>query len=180
VVNRGNDRRVIFPETCDYEMFMRLVRAGTRRFAIAVHAHCVMPNHFHLLVEVIEDEALSAYMQWVTGCYACYLRTRTKTVGHGHVFQRRFWSVGIDDTLHFLVVRRYIEANPRRAKLVERAEQWQWSSLANREQADTGSRWCVALPDDWCELVNEVQVPEVLERLRMEITPKPGRPRVVK
>ena len=137
MVNRGNDRRVIFPETCDYKMFMRLVRAGTRRFAVEVHGHCAMPNHFHLLVETKEDEALSAYMQWVTGCYACYLRTRTKTIGHGHVFQRRFWSAGIDDTLHFLMVLRYIEANPRRAKLVDRAEQWPWSSLAKRERGST-------------------------------------------
>jgi putative transposase len=135
-----------------------------------------MPNHFHLLVETKEEEALSAYMQWVTGCYACYLRTRTKTIGHGHVFQRRFWSAGIDDTLHFLMVLRYIEGNPRRAGLVDRAEQWQWSSLANRARANTQSRWCVALPVEWCELVNLVQLPEVLARLRKEITPKRGRP----
>jgi len=138
-----------------------------------------MPNHFHLLVETKEDEALSAYMQWVTGCYACYLRTRTKTIGHGHVFQRRFWSAGIDDTLHFLMVRRYIEANPRRAQLVDRAEEWPWSSLANRERGSTRGRWCVALPDEWCELVNLVQLPEVLARLRKEITPKRGRPPTV-
>jgi putative transposase len=161
-------------------MFMRLVRAGARRFAVDVHGYCVMPNHFHLLVEAKENEALSAYMQWVTGCYACYLRTRTKTIGEGHVFQRRFWSAGIDDILHFLTVLRYIEANPLRAKLVDRAEHWQWSSLANREQPESSSQWCVALPDDWCELVNQVQLTEVLERLRKEITPKRGRPRIVK
>ena len=103
----------------------------------------------HLLLEPKTDEALSAYMQWVTGCYSCYLRTRTETVGHGHVFQRRFWSVGVEDMLHFLMVLRYIEANPLRAKLVDRAE-----------------------------LVNLVQLPELLERLRKQITPTRGRPAV--
>jgi putative transposase len=141
-----------------------------------VHGHCLMPNHFHLLLEPKTDEALSAYMQWVTGCYSCYLRTRTETVGQGHVFQRRFWSVGVEDTLHFLMVLRYIEANPLRAKLVDRAEHWRWSSLVNREPGQTSSEWCMSLPDQWCELVNLVQLPEVLERLRKQITPKRGRP----
>jgi REP-associated tyrosine transposase len=135
-----------------------------------------MRNHFHLILEPTEDNALSTYMQWVTGCYSCYFRARTKTVGHGHVFQRRFWSSPIQDDLHFLMVLRYVEANPLRAKLVPRAEQWEWSSLTDRLKGkfktDRGER----LPADWCDLVNLIQRPDVLQRLRQEIAPTRGRP----
>jgi putative transposase len=153
-----------------------LVRAGTRRFAVRLNGYSAMPNHFHLILEPMEDNALSAYMQWVTGCYSCYFRVRTRTVGHGHVFQRRFWSAAIHDDLHFLMVLRYIEANPVRAKLVPRAEQWGWNSLADRLDGKFRSDRCALLPADWCEIVNLPQRREVLERLRKEITPKRGRP----
>src|SRR5262245_47564053 len=100
VVNRGNDRRVIFREDADYERFLHLLAAGTERFGVELFGYCAMPNHFHAVARPTTDDALSAYMQWVTGCYACDLRTRTKTVGHGHVFQRRFWSAHLHDDLH--------------------------------------------------------------------------------
>lgn len=176
VVNRGNDRRAVFLQPADYQTFLKLVRAGTRRFPIDLHAHCAMPNHFHLVVEPKEGTALSAYMQWVTGCYACYLRSRTGTVGFGHVFQRRFWSAVITGNVHFLMVLRYVEANPRRANLVERAEQWRWSSLASRIKGEVFSDRTARLPPEWGELVNLVQLPEVLDRLRREIAPQRGRP----
>jgi len=176
IVNRGNDKRVVFAQSTDYKEFLQLIDAGTRKFAIDLHAHCLMPNHFHLVVEPHNDEALSAYMQWVTGCYACNLRARTKTVGHGHVFQRRFWSAAILDDLHFLTVLRYVEANPLRANLVSRAEQWQWSSLADRLGGKIFSARSERLPEHWCALVNLVQLPELLDRLRKEIAPRRGRP----
>ena len=176
VVNRGNDRRAVFLEPTHYQMFMRLMRAGTRRFPVVLHGYCAMPNHFHLIVEPTENDALSEYMQWVTGCYSCYFRARTKTVGHGHVFQRRFWSAPIHDDRHFLMVLRYVEANALRANLVQRAEDWEWSSLADRLKGKFRSdRWQL-LPPDWCRLVNLIQRADVLERLRKEITPKRGRP----
>jgi putative transposase len=176
VVNRGNDRRVVFAQPAHYKVFLQLVNAGTRKFAVDLHAYCLMPNHFHLVLEPREDEALSAYMQWVTGCYSCHLRSSTKTVGHGHVFQRRFWDAPIRDDLHFLTVLRYVEANALRASLVTRAEDWQWSSLALRRQGKILSQRSELLPADWCELVNLLQLPEVLQRLRKEIAPKRGRP----
>jgi REP-associated tyrosine transposase len=176
VVNRGNDRRLVFLEPAHYKFFTRLLRAGTRRFGVVLDGYCAMRNHFHLILEPTEDRALSEYMQWVTGCYSCYFRTRTRTLGHGHVFQRRFWSAPIHDDLHFLTVLRYVEANPVRATLVRRAEQWEWSSLTDRLKGRFKSERCDLLPSDWCDLVNSAQSPDVLERLRKEIAPRPGRP----
>lgn len=176
VVNRGNDRRRLFEDAADYRSFTRLLRAGLGRCDVEIHAHCLMPNHFHLVIEPWEDGALSAYMQWLTGCYACYLRERTGTVGHGHVFQRRFWSTSISDDVHLVTVIRYVEANPVRAGLVSQAELWPWSSLRARLRGGLTTSRSSVLPGEWRDLVNLVQRPPVLRRIRGEISPRRGRP----
>jgi putative transposase len=171
VVNRGNDRRVIFPERDDFRRFRAFLIEGQRRHPVKVFGACLMPNHFHLLLKPESDTALSAYMQWVECRYACYFRAVTQTVGHGHVFQRRFWSAPIVDEDHFRIVLRYIEANPSRAKLVDRAEAWQWNSLADRlkKRGDLVCSLPIDLPDCWLALVNLSQPEAVLVRIREEL-----------
>jgi len=139
-----------------------------------------MPNHVHLLVEPGTDAALSRFMQWTTGNYACWWRKRTLTSGHGHVFQRRFWSAPVTNAQHFFNVLCYIEANPVRAGLVESAEEWQWSSLHERRHPtpSTLSLPPMELPEDWVARVNAVQQAETLAQIRSEIARRAGRPRI--
>ncbi len=137
-----------------------------------------MPNHFHALLSPVSDGALSAYMHWVQGCYACDFRSMTKTTGQGHVFQRRFWSDGITDARHFLAVLRYIEANPLRAQLVEKAEDWIWSSLTLRaididQLLDPLPYW---LPDCWADVVNAAQpIAEIRHIRNPDVRGRPAR-----
>lgn len=176
VVNRGNDRRKIFRSDHDYEAFLRLMLRGKSRAPVQLYGVCLMPNHFHALIEPASEGALSAYFQWVLGRYAADFRSLTNTVGHGHVFQRRFWSHGVDDALHFLRVLRYIEANPSRASLVRSAEAWPWSSAALRPLPGQPvlDPLPFPLPTEWAALVNAPQSPGELEDIRH---PEPrGRP----
>jgi REP-associated tyrosine transposase len=167
VVNRGNDRRCIFPENADCRTFLRLMSLGKARYQVKVFGVCLVKNHVHAVVEPECDGALSAYFKWVLGSYACYLRWSTGTIGLGHVFQGRFWCRGIEDSWDFLTVLRYIEANPARAHLIERAEHWPWSSLALRDQNDDGllDPLPVDLPLHWLRLVNDAD-PHFDENLR--------------
>jgi putative transposase len=134
VVNRGNERRAIFLERVDYTTFLELLADGARTFTMRVYAYCLMPNHFHLIVQPWNASDLSDFMEYVTGEYACGLRRQTETVGHGHVFQRRFWNAAIADERAFLTVMRYVEGNAHRSCLVQRAEEWEWSSLRDRDE----------------------------------------------
>jgi len=176
VINRGNERRRIFFADRDYETFLRLMWYAKERHPVEVFGVCLMPNHFHALMRPRAAGALSAYWQWVLGCYACDLRSTTNTLGYGHVFQRRFWNRGIEDRRHFLAVLRYIEANPVRAGLTNRAEQWRWGSAALRH---TSRGFLLdplpfVLPDDWIEIVNSPQPFADLDAIR---NPEPrGRP----
>ena len=178
VVNRGNDRKIVFRQDLDYIAFMELLAGGVRKFNVLVFGYCLMPNHFHLLMEPRAVGALSAFMEWVTGRYACAFRRQTGTLGHGHVFQRRFWNAAISDDLAFVSVLRYIEANPVRASLVPEADLWPWSSFTDRATRARKilSSLPLALPPRWSELVNAKQSEEALSKIRSELMRHAGRP----
>lgn len=176
VVNRGVERRQLFFEDEDYDRFLTLLREGKQRAPVKIYGFCTMRNHFHALIEPETDQALSEYLHWVTGQYATDFRTKTGTRGLGHVFQQRFWSGATDGAEHFLLVLRYVEANARRACLVERAEDWRWGSLYARRMGNISilDPSPYDLPDQWPALVNAPQFDRELALARVK--PKRGRP----
>src|SRR5271165_906685 len=90
-----------------------------------------MTNHFHLVLWPRADGDLSRWMHWLL---TTHVRRYLRHYRHsGHVWQARFKAFPIQQDEHFLTVVRYVERNPLRAGLVERAQDWRWSSL----RADT-------------------------------------------
>lgn len=176
VVNRGNDRKVIFPEPVDYASFLVLLREARERWDVQLYAYCLMPNHFHVVVRVANLEALSAYMHFIEREHACDLRACYRSRGHGHIFQRRYWNDLIEGDGRLIRVMRYVEANPLRARLVDSPECWEWSSLWDRM---TGERDLLHpppffLPQDWKTIVSVPMAKIDLNALRRPV--KIGRP----
>ena len=167
VLNRGNEKRQLFRRGRDYDAFVRLLEESAARFDVVYLAYCLMPNHWHLVVVGRTDRAISDALQWVTCCHACDLRRCEGTVGQGHVYQSRFHGFGIGSNYHLLNVIRYVEANACRAGLVERAEEWRWSSLWDRPRQSTRvlSALPCDLPDDWSDVVNTRVSPRLTQRL---------------
>ena len=132
-------------------------------------AYALMPNHFHLVLWPRKDGDLSRFMQWLTMTHTQRWHAHRHSAGHGHLYQSRFKSFPIQANPHFLSVCRYVERNALRAKLVKRAEDWVWCSLACREQKlDTSAAllddWPVDRPRGWRRLVNEPQSEKELDR----------------
>jgi putative transposase len=168
VVNRGNDKRRIFFNDADYDLFIDLMASAKRRAAVSVFAVCPMPNHFHAVLRPEQEGALSTYMHWLTSYYAIDFRARTNTRGHGHVFQQRYWNDVACDERHLLIQLRYVEANPVRANLVREPEEWPWSSYTIRLHAENEllDPLPVDLPKNWRELLMTPQPEEEIEPLR--------------
>ena len=170
VVNRGNDKQSIFTQDADRERFLHLLDESRAHADVTIVAYCLMSTHFHLVLRPNTDDALSEYMQRVEGCYACYFRKTTGTVGWGHLFKDRFWSDGIADYLKLLTVISYVEGNALAAGLVKRAEAWRWGSLRERcapapQLIDPAA---VQLPPDWPGCVNlsrDRRLQEIMRRL---------------
>ncbi len=129
VLNRGNNRARVFHKDGDFDAFTGLLAEAKLRHPMRILAYCLLPNHFHLALWPLGDGDLGRWMHWLlTAHVRRYQRHYHCT---GHVWQGRFKAFPIQEDEHLLVVLRYIERNPLRAGLVERAEQWRWSSLAD-------------------------------------------------
>jgi putative transposase len=104
-------------------------------------------------------------MMWLTTAHV--RRYHQHYHSSGHVWQGRFRAFPIQEDNHLLSVLRYIERNPVRAKMVERAEDWRWSSAAPaREGLPVLTPSPVPHLLDWLRHVNEPQTDAEVESLR--------------
>lgn len=125
VTSRGNNRKPIFRDESDRELFLDTLARVTQRFHWICHTYCLMNNHYHLVIET-PDGNLSMGMRQLNGVYTQAFNKRHHRVGH--VFQGRFKAILVQRDSHFLEVCRYVVLNPIRAKLIEHPRQWKWSS----------------------------------------------------
>lgn len=125
VTTRGNARATIFHDDSDYEAFLRRLESTVRDFGWLLHAYCVLPNHYHLLVETPLAN-LGKGMLVLNGSYARRYNARYDRVGH--VFQTPYRSRFVTDDPYFMESLRYIANNPVRAGLCIDPAAWRWSS----------------------------------------------------
>jgi putative transposase len=169
VINRSARRLRLFDEPRDYEAFLAVLEEGRARTEIQILAYCVMPNHFHLLTRTTKPNQLSDFMKWFQLTHAKRWHGHRGSRGIGAVYQGRFRAVPVQHDTHFLVAARYVERNPLRAGLVERAEDWPWSSLRQRcsnSHLVTLDEWPILPPANWVQLVNEIAADRDLESVR--------------
>ena len=171
VLNRGVRRLRLFHRAGDYRAFLEVFAESQERIPIRCLAYCLMPNHFHLVLWPRTDPELSAFMAWLTATHSKRWHAMRKTTGTGHVYQGRFKAFPVSTDTHFLRLCRYVERNALRAELVERAEDWPWSSLAQREGRRSPvvlTEWPVARPADWTDLIRLDAVEETRD-LRLSV-----------
>jgi putative transposase len=167
VINRGNRKSRVFHERADYEQFLALIALAQQRVHVPILAACVMPNHLHLVVRPAESGDLARWMHWAFTTHVRWSHKKYSTTGR--VWQGRFKAFPIQQDRHLLTVMRYVERNALRATLCERAEDWEWGSLAWRRaprapvQLDASP---VPLPSYWRHLVNEPQTAVELAEIR--------------
>src|SRR5947209_18377698 len=127
-INRGNNRHAVFAAEDDYRVFLQALAQTQKRYPFALFGYCLMPNHFHLLIQPGDGQSISRILQSLTVAHTWRYHRRHSSVGH--VWQGRFKSPVVQDDDHLLTVLRYIEANPLRAGLVRDAGDYRWSSYA--------------------------------------------------
>ena len=173
-MNRGCGRRTLFETAKDYMAFERVIDYALERHPTRILGYCVMPNHWHMVLWPDKDGELTAFLRSLTHTHTQRWHAFRHTAGTGHLYQGRFKSFPIQEDAHLLEVIRYVERNPLRANLVERAEQWRWSSLWRRERGSEKDRslladWPVPRPSDWVEQVNRPESEAELEALRRSV-----------
>jgi len=127
VTQRGNRRAQTFFEDGDYALYESLLREAAEKVGAEVWCYCLMPNHVHIIIVPSDKDGLQRTFADAHRRYTGYVNARMRVTGH--LWQGRFGSVVMDEE-HLAHAVRYVSLNPVRAGLVERAEDWPWSSAA--------------------------------------------------
>jgi putative transposase len=127
VTQRGVNRCAIFLDDADRHHYRRVLRDGCRKHEVAIHAFVLMDNHVHLLLSATRAGCISHALRRAGQTYVQSFNQRHGRVGT--LWQGRFKSSLVDSDAYALRVMRYIELNPVRAAMVERPEDFRWSSV---------------------------------------------------
>jgi REP element-mobilizing transposase RayT len=139
VMARGNERREIFRDDKDRRRFLETLGDAVERFGVLVHAYCLMPNHYHLVVETPRAN-LSQAMAWLQTTYTVGFNRRHRR--SGHLFQGRYKSHLVEADAYAQELVRYLHLNPVRprsrqarisAERIRELNRYRWSS--HREYA---------------------------------------------
>ena len=129
IIQRGNNRQVIFADAQDFETMLALLAESAQKFGVAVHAYVLMDNHFHLLATPSTAEALPLMMQAVGRSYVRYFNNRHGR--SGTLWEGRYRSTLIETERYLLACMVYLDLNPVRAGIVAQPLAWPWSSHAH-------------------------------------------------
>lgn len=127
ITMRGNRRYNIFRDYLDYINYMYILREALDKYEdeFEIISYVLMTNHIHLQIKT-KEKHIGFFMQRVNGFYARYFNNKYNYTGH--LFQERYLSRIIDSNSYMLELSRYIHLNPVRAKIVEKPEDYVWSS----------------------------------------------------
>ena len=130
VMNRGDRRAAIFRGEADYHLFLQTLAEACKKAGWQVHAYCLMPNHFHLVLETPQP-TLVAGMKWLLGTYTGRFNRRHRQFGH--LFSGRYKALLVDGSRngYLKTVCDYVHLNPARARLLKAAQplaRYRWSS----------------------------------------------------
>src|SRR3974377_2048597 len=139
VMSRGNRREKIFLDDVDRQDFIKTLAEACQKTGWQGHAYCLMPNHYHLVLETPEPN-LVAGMAWLQSTYTIRLNHRHKLFGHVLSGRSKAQLVEGSGTGYLRAACDYVHLNPVRAHLLrpeERLLAFPWSSLV----------WYVAAPE---------------------------------
>jgi len=126
IMARGQRQENIFISDKDRKQFLERVAITVDKYNLHLHAYCLMDNHYHFLLET-PDGNLSQAMRYLNGSYANYFRVKHRL--EGSIFQGRYKSIVVEKDDYLLQLSAYIHLNPVRANMVEKPEEYKWSSF---------------------------------------------------
>ncbi len=136
IYNRGTDRRDLFVDDLDHERFLDSVylfndehythqpdpfhkitllasseaEVNFQKPFLRIHAYCLMPNHYHFLVEQLEEKGISRFFHKLDMGYSRYFNRRYKRTGT--LYEGPFKAIHVKDESYLRHLPLYIHLNP--------------------------------------------------------------------
>lgn len=138
VTSRGNEQKDVFKSRRDREQFLSYLESAVIRYGAVIHAYCLMSNHYHLLLETPNGN-LSQVMRHINGAYTIYFNVKRKRAGH--LFQGRYKAILVEADEYAVELSRYIHLNPVKVGMVNKPEEYEWSSYRQLVGLTGKSEW---------------------------------------
>jgi putative transposase len=153
ITQRGNARQDIFTADSIRKAYLQLLAEHAATSRLRILAYCLMTNHVHIVAIPETDASMANTFRHAHGRFSQYWNTERRRTGH--VWQNRYYSCPVEEAVTGRVIA-YVENNPVRAGIVERAEDFRWSSApAHAGRAEYGAmldpEWWQArsLDEEW-------------------------------
>jgi len=169
VTQRGNRKQDVFYSDGDYRMYLGWLSDYADRYSLEILAYCLMPNHVHIVAIPRRLDSMANTMRILDKRHSDALNAAFDWAGH--LWQGRYFSAALDDA-HLWNAVRYVERNPVRAGLVERAEDYLWSSAAFHlgkrpsKIIKSSTEWGRAV-EGWAEALASPEDEEMLHKIRL-------------
>jgi putative transposase len=125
ITQRGNRGEKVFFDDEDRQTYLKWLGEYAVKFKVEVAAYCLMANHIHLILIPATEDGLQSLLKPLHMRYAQRLNRQRQQ--QGHIWQGRFFSSVLDDD-YFRSCLHYVERNPVRARMLRKAEKYEWSS----------------------------------------------------
>ncbi len=169
ITQRGNYQQNVFETEKSYKQYCDWINEYAKEAHLSILAYCLMKNHVHFIVIPKKEKDLAAVFKVVHMRYSHYINRRRRV--RGHLWQGRFYSCVLDD-VHLYRAIRYVENNPVRAKIVEKAWDYSYSSakdhteerpkplitLTSFKDLEKGKFWKEYLQEDDNEMIEEIRL----------------------
>ena len=148
IIQRGNNRQIIFAADADYQFFRDAIVEAAGRFGLAIHAYVWMTNHIHLLATPTHLDSISKTFQSAGRKYVQYFNYTYRR--SGTLWEGRYRATVVDSERYLLSIMRYIELNPVRAGMAAHPRDYPWSSHRRYAYGDSGPNlnWLIE-PDQY-------------------------------
>ncbi|MBQ7876466.1 MAG: transposase [Clostridia bacterium] len=126
---RGHNKNEIFLANRDYQKFLELLQELKEKKMFEIYAFCLMTNHVHLVIKESVPREISDIMKRLIGSYTQWFNY--KYGKSGSLTESRYKSRTVETDEYFLHLIRYIHQNPIKAGIVEKINEYKWSSYEN-------------------------------------------------
>jgi putative transposase len=175
ITQRGNHGQPVFFSDKDYQTYLSLMAEWCEHRSVKIWAYCLMPNHTHLIAVPAYETGLRLSIGEAHRRYTRHINFSKQW--RGHLWQERFSSFPMDE-YYLMAAARFVELNPVRAGLVNKAEDYPWSSakphLLRKKDALVKTKPLLKLVDNWPLFLEDDLTDEDLEKIRLH--ERTGRP----
>ena len=179
ITQRGNSRHPVFFEDRDRAAYLATLQEYAERYRLEIWGYCLMSNHVHLVAVPLEEGSMAKALGRAHSDYARYANVLRR--GCGHFWQARYYSCPLGESQRWAALA-YVERNPVRAGLVQRAADYGWSSARAHVRGADPQQWLALTewrlsyaPERWAEVL-EVGLEEAAFRERLRQATEAGLP----